>query len=137
MFNCVIEDENEEQIKCRDALRHFFNSPLWQNIVESLRKIRAALFEGGYAKFAETFVDLMDPSGEKHAMKVLGVPLGTTDEAVRRAYRELSKKYHPDKNPAKTPEERELIERKFREVQEAFEVLQMRRSKRVTLDSSS
>jgi DnaJ-class molecular chaperone len=48
----------------------------------------------------------------------LGVPRGATDEDIRKAYRELARKHHPDLNP-----DNPAAKRKFQEVQEAFEVL--------------
>lgn len=57
---------------------------------------------------------------------VLGVPENASDEEVKRAYRELSRKYHPDSyvdNPLK-----DLAEDKFKEVQEAYDMIMKQRS---------
>lgn len=49
---------------------------------------------------------------------VLGLQKGASDEEIKKAYRKLAVKYHPDKNPGdKTAEE------KFKELGEAYEVL--------------
>ena len=48
--------------------------------------------------------------------KVLGVDPGCTDTELKKAYREKSKKWHPDQNPDNT----EYAEARFKEVQEAY-----------------
>ncbi len=50
--------------------------------------------------------------------EVLGVPKDADDAALKKAYRVLAKKYHPDANPGDAE-----AERKFKEASEAYSVL--------------
>lgn len=50
--------------------------------------------------------------------EVLGLQKGAGDDEIKRAYRKLAKKYHPDVNPGDTE-----AEAKFKEIGEAYEVL--------------
>ena len=54
----------------------------------------------------------------KDYYKVLGVDRAASDEEIKKTYRKLALKYHPDKNPD-NPE----AEAKFKEINEAYEVL--------------
>ena len=57
--------------------------------------------------------------------KVLGVDPTATDEEVKKAYRELARKYHPD-NYVNTPLS-DLAEEKMKEVNEAYDAIQKMR----------
>ena len=50
---------------------------------------------------------------------VLGVSRDASDEEIKKAYRKLSRKYHPDAN-INNPN-KEQAEEKFKEVQQAYE----------------
>ena len=50
--------------------------------------------------------------------EVLGVERGADDDTIKKAYRKLAKKYHPDMNP-----DNKEAEAKFKEVNEAYAVL--------------
>ena len=50
--------------------------------------------------------------------KVLGVDKGASDKDIKRAYRRLARKYHPDVNP-----DDKQAEERFKELNEAYQVL--------------
>ncbi len=57
-------------------------------------------------------------SASKDYYKILGVSKNASKEEIKKAYRELARKYHPDFNPND-----KKAEEKFKEIQEAYSVL--------------
>lgn len=55
----------------------------------------------------------------KNYYNILGVEKDATDEDIRKSYKKLAVKWHPDKNP----NNKEEAERKFKEISEAYQVL--------------
>ena len=55
--------------------------------------------------------------------EVLGVQKNATDDELKKAYRKLAIKYHPDRQQGKSDEEKKAAEEKFKEAAEAYDVL--------------
>ena len=65
-------------------------------------------------------------NNENDYYKILGVKKDTIDGEIKKAYRKLSLKWHPDKNP----NNREEAEEKFKKINEAFSVLSDKNKRR-------
>jgi len=57
-------------------------------------------------------------NGKKDYYELLGVNRSTGEEEIKKAYRKLALKYHPDRNPGD-----KQAEEKFKEISEAYQVL--------------
>ena len=55
----------------------------------------------------------------KDYYSVLGIDKNASDDEIKRAYRKMAKKWHPDANP----DNKKRLKKKFKEVGEAYEVL--------------
>lgn len=72
----------------------------------------------------------------KNPYEVLGVSPSASEEEIKKAYRELARKYHPD-NYANSPLA-ELAEEKMKEINEAYEEIQkMQKNKSDSYQNSS
>lgn len=78
-------------------------------------------FESIKAMFVETVNEL------DNAYKILGIESSATDEEVKKAYRDMAKKYHPDLVSYLGDEVRQDAEKKLQEVNAAYEKIKKRR----------
>ena len=61
------------------------------------------------------------------AYKILGIDANATDDEVKKAYREMAKKYHPDKVAYLGDDVRKSAEQKLQEVNEAYDKIRKQR----------
>ncbi len=60
-------------------------------------------------------------SGAEDPYRVLGISPGAAKEEIQSAYRKLASQYHPDKVAHLGAEFQELAEKRFKEIQHAYE----------------
>jgi len=131
-----------------DLLPEFFTGPigliedvvtlgiLYWYFIYRPAKMRAqsegAHYQEGQGRRSESYQD-----GQKRAQRdkgfsrpgpheVLGVPRGASVDEIKGAYRKLAAKYHPDKVDHLGEEFKVLAEKRFKEIQEAYQELMAR-----------
>lgn len=75
-----------------------------------------------YNSIKAMFYNLQD-----NAYKILEIDKTASDDDIKKAYRQMAKKYHPDKVEHLGEEHKKGAEEKFRQVQKAYEQLQKQR----------
>lgn len=83
------------------------------------------VMESDYQSIKAMFVKEVNASD--NAYKILGVDPNATDEEVKKAYRETAKKNHPDLVSNLGEDVRQAAERKFQEINQAYELIKKQR----------
>lgn len=65
----------------------------------------------------------MDIDASKDYYEALGVPKDASQDDIKKAFREVAKKYHPDRQSGKSEAEKMDAEARFKEANDAYEVL--------------
>lgn len=123
-FNAEITTEDGETIKIRDSVNHFFKSPAWIEFTDTMRDLYEHGKAHGWRNLYNEFVKALDPKGESNARKVLGVTEDTPPDEIKKIYKKLVRKWHPDRNK----ENKEAAQQKFMEIQGAYDVLMSKKS---------
>lgn len=126
-FNCTVTDKNDETIKCREAIKNFFNSPAWLQFSTILSNLWEFIKTKGISGLWMEIVEALDPQGEKNALKILELDESATQEDITSNYRKLARIWHPDKHKAN---EKITAQEKFMAIQEAYELLSKMKQKR-------
>ena len=67
-----------------------------------------------------------DATAAQDPYSVLGVDKNASQEDIKKAYRELVNKYHPDKVAHLGDEFQKLADRRFKEIQQAYQILNIK-----------
>lgn len=62
-------------------------------------------------------------SGVKSALRILGLEKMENESAIKKAYRKMAKKFHPDRFQTKSEEEKKMAHERFIEINKAYDLL--------------
>lgn len=134
-FNCKIEKEGDEDIRCREAAKNFLNSPFWKDFAVVMNDLYVYVTHHGLSGVWQELIASLDPHGEENALKILMLNKSATQEEITNQYRKMIRVWHPDRH--KDPGQREVASEKFMGIQQAYETLSMIKSRRMQQSSKS
>jgi len=136
--NVTLTTKDNGVIKIKEAIYNLRQSTEWKQFVAQLYQIWERSKREGFSKMYDNFMNSMDVDGTERALKTLGLKgdlpkdgLGAKSDKptltfadIKHARNKLALQYHPDKQKDATEEERTLAANKFREIQNAYEILE-------------
>ena len=127
--NAAVVTEDGETIKLRDAVSHFFNSPLWKEFMDVMWQLYTDGQKQGWENTYGEFVKAFDPTGEQNALRVLNLTENASQEQIKKRYKQLAREWHPDRHRGDKKDE---AEKRFMEIQAAYEILSTIKTKRAS-----
>lgn len=127
-FNGKITDSNGDEVPLHEAIHHFFNSPWWTDLKQSLYDTYVYAQHHGWYEIWKQIIDLSDVQGEQNAYRILNVSPSDSQAEITAKWRVLSREFHPDK--VKDPELQREAQDRFMEIQQSYEILSNIKSKR-------
>ena len=88
-----------------------------------VRKSDLVIVVNFFLQFRRKMAREFDVTGESNARRVLGVEAEAGWPAIKQAYRAKALEHHPDKHAGLGAAEKEQAEARFRECQEAYDLL--------------
>lgn len=128
LFHGKVTDSDGDEIPLHEAIKHFFTSPWWTDLKQTLHDTWQFAQHNGWSEVWKQIIENMDPDGGINAFKTLGVSPTASQSEIKSAWKKLSKEFHPDK--VKNSELREAAHEKFMEIQQAYELLSKIKTKR-------
>jgi len=127
-FLFSIADADGEILMAEHTLLHTISNRLGINARDylSITARHTSSRYGGYSGYGGGSTSSGTTSG-RDPYKVLGLESTATDEEIKKAYRRLAMKYHPDKVEGMGEEVKRNAEAQFREINEAYETLKKER----------
>lgn len=125
-FNATVATQDGEKIKVREAIGNFFRSPAWTRLKQSFWQLYEEYQNEGWEGVKRRLTILSDLEGEERSLEILNVTREASMQEIKARYRFLAKEWHPDHNK----DNKEYAQKKFMEIQEAYETIKKVRSKR-------
>jgi len=134
-FNMKITTAEGDEIRLRDAIGNLIKSPAFQHFSDSVKEIFQHLQNEGFSAAWHKLILSLDPLGEENALEVLELNNGASQSEIKARYREMSKKWHPDRY--KDEKEKEEAHQRFVEIQQAYETLSELKNRRSNINKRS
>lgn len=103
--------------------RCYMESEKYEEAVRDYEKVCKMDRSREYRRMLEEAKLELKKSKRKDYYKILGVPKGSTEEEIKRAYKKEALKHHPDRHSGVSEEVKKSEELLFKEVNEAYSIL--------------